>query len=516
MALVAEVMAFQSQIDGSTQHAGLCGPDRADDPLPLLVELEPGSIANLEGALEGGQRHLGLLDQPAVWLRPGGRGPGTLFHGYGEVDVFEAIEAAARYPIDRDRISVYGGSMGGAATWYMGTHWPDRFSAIAPFAAYNDYRIWNRPGGMTFQLLPWEVPSWEARSPVFLLENLRNTGIWITHGEWDRAIGGGVDVLHSRNSVARLTELGIPHRYSELKETGHGAMRGAEAMGLLPDILRWMVAQRRPVSPATVDFVTYELRHHVSHWIDIQQLQRYGVPARVRASAAADTVTVQTENVRHLVVGPAPLAGPDTRLVVDGQRIQGADVRGRVGLHRTVAGTWEPAGLTPPPGEKRPGLAGPFADLFIRGTVLVRGTTGTAADVHYQELAGRDGPRYFSNFNGGVHRGGLLGESWVKLPVQLDTEYLEVPAGSPNVLAFGRPDTNGVLAPLADRLPVQFAPGAITIGKHTWHGEKICIIAALPWPGAGEDGPDRYLAVHGGVTPDATTYGGAHALAVAA
>ena len=37
--------------------------------------------------------------------------------------------------------------MGGAGTWYLATHHPDRFAAMAPFAGYNDYRLWGRPGG---------------------------------------------------------------------------------------------------------------------------------------------------------------------------------------------------------------------------------------------------------------------------------------------------------------------------------------------------------------------------------
>ena len=45
--------------------------------LPLLVELEPASIQDLEATLADGRRHLELLGQPGVWVRPGGRGPGT-------------------------------------------------------------------------------------------------------------------------------------------------------------------------------------------------------------------------------------------------------------------------------------------------------------------------------------------------------------------------------------------------------------------------------------------------------
>ena len=163
--------------------------------------------------------------------------------------MLEAIAAAgARYAIDPRRISLYGTSMGGAGTWYLSSHLPDRFAAVAPFSGYNDYRLWRRPGGMTFPLFPWEEPSWRARSAIFRLENLRHTGIWIVHGSWDRAVGGGVDVAHARNSAARLDALGIPYRYSELPETGHGAYGAAlrTACSATSCAGWWPSAARRP------------------------------------------------------------------------------------------------------------------------------------------------------------------------------------------------------------------------------------------------------------------------------
>ncbi|HEX2517474.1 MAG TPA: prolyl oligopeptidase family serine peptidase, partial [Chloroflexota bacterium] len=300
MDVQAEVIGFRSGIDGSEQRAGLCGPAAVapgGEPLPLLVELQPGSILDLRKTLDTGRRHLDLVGQPAVWLRPGGRGPGTVFQGYGEVDVLEAIDAAcARYPIDPQRVSLYGSSMGGAGTWYLATHHPDRFAAMAPFAGYNDYRLWGRPGGMTFPLFPWEEPSWRARSAIFLLENLRHTGIWMVHGAWDRAVGGGVDVAHSRNSAAGLEALGIHHRYTELPETGHGALGAAGRTSLLQEVLRWLVAQRRPSAPARLTLTTFEPRHPGCDWVEVQQLERYGgPPARVDASAAPGEVVLRTE-----------------------------------------------------------------------------------------------------------------------------------------------------------------------------------------------------------------------------
>jgi hypothetical protein len=506
VAIEAEVIAFRSGIDGSEQRAGLCGPAAPEAALPLLVELQPGSIADLEGTLAAGRRHLELAGVPAVWLRPGGRGPGTVFQGYGEVDVLEAIEAAAaRYPIDRRRISLYGSSMGGAGAWYLATHLPGRFAAVAPFAGYNDYRLWHRPGGMTFPVYPWEEPSWRARSAVFQLENLRHSGVWIVHGAWDRAVGGGVDVAHARNSAARLQALGIPHRYTELSETGHSAFGAAGASPLLGEVLRWLLVQRRPAAPARLTHTTAELRHPGADWISIQQLAVYGGPSgRVEAEATPDEVAVRTENVRHLVVGPAPLAGASTRLRVDGTPVPGADVRIRVGLRRAGADAgWQLAGTAPPPGEKCPGVGGPFGDLFGRGVVLVTGTTGSAEERFFLDWCARDAARFFRTWNGGVHRGGIAGENWVDLPVLTDAEYLAAGDTTRNVIAFGTPATNALLAAHAGPLGLEAGDGVVRLRGREWRGRRLALIAVLPHPGGG----DRYLAVHGGVTPDAIADG---------
>ena len=45
--------------------------------------------------------------EPCVALRPTGRGPGSVYQNYGEVDVLEAIEhVASLYAIDRGGITI--------------------------------------------------------------------------------------------------------------------------------------------------------------------------------------------------------------------------------------------------------------------------------------------------------------------------------------------------------------------------------------------------------------------------
>jgi predicted esterase len=504
--LRSEVMRFRSGLDGSEQAAGLCGPSAtASELLPLLVELEPGSIFDLERTLEDGRRYLTMIDEPAVWLRPGGRGPGTVFQGYGEVDVLEAIEAAKdRYPIDQDRVSLFGFSMGGAGVWYLGSHLADRFSAIAPLGGYNDFRLWRRPGGMTFPLQPWEVPSWESRSAAFHFENLRHVGVWMVHGGWDRAVGGGVDVEHSRRAATALERLGIPYKYTELRDIGHDFRFMSEP--LFADVLKWLVTQQRPAEPAVVSLSTGELRHARAYWLQVEQQDHYGTVSTVMAECPGEPMVLRTENVRRLRLTPPQRPHHKRELLVDGTSLVVSPDEHDLVLFRDDGGGWALA-VDTPRAEKRPHLSGPFGDLFYAKTQLVTGTAGGAEESFFNNWCARDAASFFKQWNGGVHRGGIPGENWVDLEVITDVEWLSQSGSASetgrNVIAYGTPRTNKLLAEVAEETAVWAEPGMVRIGERDIRGEGLGLIAVVPFP----SGVPGYLAVHSGTSPDASTAG---------
>ena len=45
-------------------------------------------------------------------------------------------DVKAKYPIDPDRIVLYGFSMGGAGAWSIGSHYPDLWAAVQPGAGF--------------------------------------------------------------------------------------------------------------------------------------------------------------------------------------------------------------------------------------------------------------------------------------------------------------------------------------------------------------------------------------------
>ena len=161
-------------MDGKKRPYSFCATDDLPGAKPLLVIVGPGVSDEIREDGKGGKRMTQVagfaeiahdMGLSCVVMRATGRGPGSLFQNYGEVDLFEAIEdVCSKFDIDRDRISIHGNSMGGAAVYYLVSHYPDMFSAGVPTAGYCDYRLWEKPGGSTFHMPEWEEPSCRARS----------------------------------------------------------------------------------------------------------------------------------------------------------------------------------------------------------------------------------------------------------------------------------------------------------------------------------------------------------------
>ena len=279
----AKLDFYHSSMDGKRRPYGVCATGDSDHAKPLIVHLQPGlsetvdnpgrSFRSIEKAIDIARKN-GL---ECIAIRPTGRGPGSLFQNYGEIDAWDAIEdVCSKHAVDRERITLYGHSMGGAAVFYMVSHYPDRFAGAVPMSGYCDYRLWRKPGGYTFQMPPWEESSWQARSAALLVDNFQQTPMWIMHGAWDRGVGSGVSVEHSRQMHRRLTEHGFPARYTEVPQKGHHFLEDA----MFESAVRWMLDQEKQVTPAQIRLSTFSLRHNDSYWVhnrSISPLRQVGI-----------------------------------------------------------------------------------------------------------------------------------------------------------------------------------------------------------------------------------------------
>lgn len=499
--LHGKIDSYVSKVDGKTRTYGICLTSESRTPKPLVVVVSPGAPT------EAGPNEIRVAEQYAgyarkngresIVLRSTGRGPGSVYQNYGELDVLEGIEdVIAKYPVDRDRISVTGFSMGGAATWYLASHYPDLFAAAAPMAGYCDYRLWEKPGGFTFPMQNWEEPSWQARSAAFLVENFEHTPLWIVHGEWDRSVGGGVPVEQSREMYRLTKAKGFDVRYTEVPKTGHSAPQE-----VFEQVVNWLVQQKKERRPRHVSLVTYGLRHNRSYWLSVDQLARSGRRALIDANWTTGALAIKTDNVLAFSAGPIAGAGSGT-VRVDGQAFPALDLTRVQPFRRSAKGAWM-EGAASLAGRKHHGASGPVSDIFFDNVILVPGTAGTDADTFFNaEMAGNL-KNLFKSENGGLHRGGIRGSNTIDLPIVKDSDLTEEQIRGSNLLLFGTDKSNAVLRRYSSKLPLEFRTGSIRLGDRTYSGERVAVFAVFPHP----DNPDRYLAVTGGVTADAITWG---------
>src|SRR5207302_4963940 len=140
------VRGYVSKIDGSVQPYGLIVPAsvqadaRREHRLDVWLHGRDEHLSELKFVDERERRAGEFTPEDTFVLHPFGRYCNA-FKFAGEVDVFEAIEAVERnYRIDPDRVVLWGFSMGGAGTWHLAAHYPDRWCAASPGAGFAETR----------------------------------------------------------------------------------------------------------------------------------------------------------------------------------------------------------------------------------------------------------------------------------------------------------------------------------------------------------------------------------------
>lgn len=147
---------------------------------------------------------------------------GTWWTREAEELVLATIRAVQhQYRIDPDRIFLTGMSNGGIGAYLIGLHHAPLFAGLAPMAA-----------GLDEVLLP-------------LLENLRQTPVYIIHGARDQVM----PVELSRTIVREFQQLGIPYVYREHDRVHPQAGGHFFPREELPDLVAWFDATRRTPYP---------------------------------------------------------------------------------------------------------------------------------------------------------------------------------------------------------------------------------------------------------------------------
>ena len=182
---------------------------RDGDSRPLILALHPG------GGSRGGPflqqiAEPALRDWGAIIVAPDSPNRRWSVPSAEESVLFLLDDLLERYEIDRERILVTGFSMGGAGTWFMATHYPERFSGAIPIAS-----------------APRDNP----------LDRIGSMPVHVIHSRDDQL----VPIAPARAAADTLAERGHPTEFTELTGVGHYSMGGY--VGALRQAGDWMRQQ---------------------------------------------------------------------------------------------------------------------------------------------------------------------------------------------------------------------------------------------------------------------------------
>lgn len=205
--LAAEAHSNESGTDGILRQYGLFVPGNhsgAPAPATLLLRGSSMSAHGLAAITPGIFQNLGD-DDGAIVISPCGRSGFDLFQGPVYLEVMQTIEdAKALLPIDSERLTVAGYSMGGYATYMFATTQPDLFAGA--------FAIAGPVGGLQPATSTYGFPD-----VIPQLGNLLHTPVQIFHGDIDV----NVPISNALAAVQRLRSLGFRYRFNILPANTH-------------------------------------------------------------------------------------------------------------------------------------------------------------------------------------------------------------------------------------------------------------------------------------------------------
>ena len=485
------VRGYVSKLDGSVQPYGLVVTATYQANLPFQYRLDIWYHGRSDTLTE-----INFLNDHLK--NPGQFTPANTFvlHPYGrfcnankfagEVDTFEALAHIRKnYPIDENRISVRGFSMGGAATWHIATHHAGLWAAAAPGAGFAETPEYQKSN---LRETPWyEQKLWHLYNATDYAANLFNLPTVAYSGEIDKQ-KQAADVM-----ARELKKEGIELTHIIGPQTEHKYHPDS-----IPEINRRIdsiVAKGRNPIPAHVKFTTYTLRYNKMFWVTIDGLEQHWEKATVDAEIKdAATIQVRTANVTALTLsipsGLSPFAiGQATIVMIDAQKLVAppsqSDRSWRMRLQKNGK-TWGMATEATTALQKQHGLQGPLDDAFLDSFVMVR-PTGKAAN----EAIGvwvKNEMEYASK----IWRSQFRGEAQIKD----DSDITPADIANSNLILWGDPSSNKILAQIADKLPIKWSATNIQVGGKTYSSTQHLPLLIFPNP----LNPKHYVVLNSGFT----------------
>lgn len=488
------VRGYVSKIDGSVQPYGLVVPASSQAGTAQRHRLDVwchgrGEMLTELSFLDGRLRLPGEFTPPHAFVL-------HLYGRYcnankfaGEIDCLEALaEVEKRYPIDENRRVIRGFSMGGAACWQFAVHYPSLWAAAAPGAGFSEtpdfLKVFQKE---TLQPTWYEKKLWHLYDCTDYAGNLFNLPTVAYSGEKDTQ-KQAADMM-----AAAMKKEGLSLVHLIGPNTGHG-YHPQTKQELNRRIDRIASIGRKAV-PERVHFTTWTLRYNRSFWIVVDELEQHWERADVEAHTWSDGFEVATKNVNAFTLefgpGENPLENPARVMVtIDKQepiRTQGLSDRSYTAHFRHKDGKWQQVESKDDSTlHKRHGLQGPLDDAFMDSFLIVK-PTGQARHEKVETWVRAELPRAIEHW-----RKQFRGEARVKN----DADVSDADIAAHNLILWGDPASNKVLARIAERLPIHWEADKVHVGKESFPADHHVPLLIYPNP----LNPKRYVVLNSGFT----------------
>lgn len=420
----------------------------------------------------------------------------------GEVDTLEAIEHARKsYRIDGDRIAIRGFSMGGAAAWHLAVHYPDKWFAANPGAGFSETPDFLK----VFQsekLTPtwYEQKLWRMYDCPGWAANLWECPTIAYSGEIDKQ-KQAADIMEpavEKEGMILTHIIGPKTAHAihpdSLKEVERRLLKVAQVPEQGNDTLLTPVSVRKK-------FVTYTLKYDSANWVTVHGIREHWEESRVEASFERDNVSVTTKNVTDFTIRiPAGNVRPDGIQMLN---IRSEDPIPAASLALVTApmtdGSWEyrvrlnandweiVKGAADLPGlRKRHNLQGPIDDAFMDSFLFVK-PSGKAKQAMVEEWVQSEMAHAVKRW-----RQQMRGDARMKA----DSDIKDADIAAHNLVLWGTPDSNAVLAKIADKLPVKWTETEVIVGDQKFLADKHAPVLIYPNP----LNPTKYVVINSGFT----------------
>lgn len=493
---------YVSKIDGSVQPYMLWVPPKwkpgSKDPLPLAFNCHGRNEKLTEAVFLSGKPEgvttSGTIGDPSNKFAVGLYGRFCCANKMaGEIDLFEAWDDVKKqYPIDENRVAVTGFSMGGGAVWHLAAHYGEKWVCATPGAGFSESERFLRlkENG---EVPPWyESALYHLYNATDVAENFYNCKTISYAGDKDGQKQAG-DVAEEA-----MAKIGLKLERFVGPNTGHAYEK--ETKKRLDARVEELVQKGREATPKRVWFSTYSLRYPSMKWVTVTGLEHHWRKATVDAEVVEPAgAKVATTNVTSFVLMPHEAGlkpGPEgVSVTVDGTRVVipvGATPPGAAAVFAKKDGQWSL--VRPGKGEeffpkgevrKTITLRGPIDDAFYDSFLVVK-PAAAAADKPAAWAAGEcdhavtDWRRQFR------------GEARVKAPA----DVTDADIAAHNLVLFGTPETNPLIAKVLPKLPIQWTKEKLVVNGQEFDGGRYVPVMIYPNP----LNPAKYVVLNSGFT----------------